>query len=78
MVASHPIPNAPVATNRLMMPGMATPSLVSPGMRYVFRDKPPNSASRKKQIVSAPEPKRRRVRRPRASMRSQASVIRMK
>jgi len=76
-VESQPMPKAPVATNRIRVP-------MTPGTRTgmcnseAFATRPPKRARRAKDEERMMEPWIRRLRRPSASMRSQASVMRKK
>jgi hypothetical protein len=71
------MPKAPVATKRAMTPGIAG-AMTGMCMRSAFMARPPESVRREKQAVSTTEPVVIKVRRPIASIKSQANVIRRK
>ena len=81
IVASQPMPKAPVARKRVIVPRVAGRMWgIGIGRReeeewFARKEK---RVRRKKEVVRMREPLRRRVRRPRASMRSQARVMRAK
>lgn len=76
-VASQPIPNAPVAIYKATMPGTAGARLGMPNSSALFA-RPPNSARRQKQTVSAMLPFTMILLLPTASMSNQLNVIRKK
>lgn len=76
-VESQPMPKAPVAMKRMsvpMMPGTMTGMFKADELAA----RPPKRASKAKEEERIMEPWIKRWRRPRASMRSQASVMRKK
>lgn len=71
---SHPMPNAPVAMYRVMMPGIAGAIVGIPISSALYAN-PPNRVRRKKDMVSTREPPRSKALRPRASIKIQAKVM---